>query len=197
MDIEKNKLKIGKVRVDIYPKQQDGKKTKAQIVTLRPEPNQSNDSRDVAKNFLQNVFKDKSKYGRGLISFKLNDTEGWKNKYGNKFIRAIRNSGINISWTGDPKAIKGLKSLLPKGIQQSLMQGIGGPGSLLDRPQPGMNLGQIGQPGGIPGLGGLEIGPNVVSGAPQAELTPAPQVASYIHDMKNLIKLWEDADHEV
>ena len=203
MDIKTNKLKIGKVRVDLYPKTPDDQKEKAQTVTLRPEPNQSDESKDVARNFLKNVFSDESKYGTGIVSFKLNDPEGWKKKNGDKFIRAIKNSSVNISWTGDPNAIKGLKELLPKGAQANLAQGLGAPGNQLGGQQFGMNPNQGGQPGGGLGqplggaLGGLGIGQNTAPGIPGTGTNPASQVANYIYDMKKLIKLWEDADHEV
>jgi len=204
MDIEKNKLKIGKVRVDIHPKTPinvDNKKPVNQTVTLRPDPDQSDESKGVAENFLKNVFKGESKYGTGLISFSLNDPDGWKKKYGDKFINAIGRSGVNISWTGDPKAIKGLKALLPKGTQANLNQGIGASGNALGGPL-GAPFGggpdQGAAMGGIPGLGQAlgGLGQNPAQGGIPG-ISPPPdtqQVSSYIADMRNLIRLWENAE---
>lgn len=202
MDIKKNKLQIGKVRVDVYPKpskEKDAKNTSNKIVTLKPDPDQSDESKKIALNFLNNVFKTDSNYGSGLFQFKLNDPQGWKKKYSNKFIKAITNSDINISWTGDYEAIKGLKALLPKGTQFNFNHGIELPGNTanpMSNPWQGISP-DIGQNQQLPSSlsGGLED--KGIAQQDKDSTIPPPENASYIYDMKNLIQLWEKVNHEI
>ncbi len=194
MDIKKNKLKIGKIRVDIYPKSSEEKINKDKVVTLKPDPEQSDESKIVALNFLSNAFKSKSNYGSGIIQFKLNDPKGWKNKYGDKFIKAISNSSVNISWTGDYKAIKGLKSLIPKIDQFNYNPGFMGniQPDYNKEFNPGMSDSKP-----LDTLGNKEMPQQDMPQQDMPKEISPPENASYIYDMKNLIQLWEKINNDI
>ena len=91
LESAENNLQIGQVSLNLY------KKDDREFVIIKPDINQSDDHKEIAKNWINNHFLDKSKYKSGTTSFSIND---WKKPggLGEKFVEAIKKSKNTISW---------------------------------------------------------------------------------------------------
>ena len=103
---------IGKVIIDRHTNEKNNK----EYIIIFPDPNQTTDHMEIAKNWIINNFEKKSKIRSGKVSF---SKEEWKKTIGNEFIQAAHDSSQFITWkdvSNDAKIMKGL----------SILQGPGG-----------------------------------------------------------------------
>jgi len=202
-EAKKNTLKMGRLELNL-----NDKKNGEKIVVIKPDDNQSVESKEIAKRFVDNIFHKDSPYKSGMASFTLEDWRDPENGGAKKMLDGIKKSPHAITWTdrsADKRVMKGIAALIP----------LNSPG--------GMDLNMGGsKPGGPGGFGGgfssmssmfnkgggnplTSLGmPNAVptSAEPATVSVPTPVSGSQLShhdmdDMKTLILMWEAKRNEI